>query len=132
MGDEKISPGDAEELAACFTAHARELVGYACFLARGDRALAEDLEACGWPVLALNAPQGLRPPLVLQLARLFASPKADVVHTHDDRPNIHGAPAAREPFLCANALSPLPIGEIGRRISHVRTCVGSPEKSGKA
>ena len=43
MGDEKISPGDAEELAACFTAHGRELFGYACFLARGDRALAEDL-----------------------------------------------------------------------------------------
>ena len=34
---------DAEELAACFTAHARELFGYACVLARGDRALAEDL-----------------------------------------------------------------------------------------
>ena len=43
MGDEKISPGVAQELAACFTAHARELFGYACFLARGDRALAEDL-----------------------------------------------------------------------------------------
>ena len=43
MGDGKISPGDAEELAACFTAHARELFGYARFLARGDRALAEDL-----------------------------------------------------------------------------------------
>ena len=43
VGDEKISPGDAEELAACFTAHGRELFGYACFLARGDRALAEDL-----------------------------------------------------------------------------------------
>ena len=43
MGDEKISPGDAEELAACFTAHARELFGYACFLARRDRALADDL-----------------------------------------------------------------------------------------
>ena len=57
MGDEKISPGDAEELAVCFTAHARELFGYARFLARGDRALADDLvqaafEAAGrawWP-----------------------------------------------------------------------------------
>ena len=43
MGDEKISPGDAGELAACFKTHARELFGYACFLARGDRALAQDL-----------------------------------------------------------------------------------------
>lgn len=43
MSDEKISPGHAEELAACFTAHDRDLFGYACFLARGDRALADDL-----------------------------------------------------------------------------------------
>jgi RNA polymerase sigma-70 factor (ECF subfamily) len=43
VGDEKISPGHAEELAACFTVHARDLFGYACFLARGDRALADDL-----------------------------------------------------------------------------------------
>ncbi len=43
MGDEKISSRDAEELAACFTAHARDLFGCACVLARGDRALADDL-----------------------------------------------------------------------------------------
>jgi RNA polymerase sigma-70 factor (sigma-E family) len=43
VGDEKISPRDADELAACFTAHARDLFGYACVLARGDRALADDL-----------------------------------------------------------------------------------------
>ena len=43
VGDEKISPGDAEELAACYTAHARELFGYACFLGRGDLTLADDL-----------------------------------------------------------------------------------------
>ncbi len=58
MSDEKISPRDAEELAACFCAHARELFGFACVLSRGDRALAEDLvqaafEAAGrtWPAL---------------------------------------------------------------------------------
>lgn len=58
MGDEKISARDAEELAACFTAYARGLFGYACVLARGDRALAEDLvqaafEAAGraWQIL---------------------------------------------------------------------------------
>ena len=43
MGDERISPRDAEELAACFTVHARDLFGYACVLVRGDRALADDL-----------------------------------------------------------------------------------------
>lgn len=58
MSDGKISPHDAEELAACFAAHARALSGYACVLARGDRALADDLvqaafEAAGraWPEL---------------------------------------------------------------------------------
>jgi len=43
VSEGKISPHDAEELAACFSAHARELFGYACALSREDRALAEDL-----------------------------------------------------------------------------------------
>jgi DNA-directed RNA polymerase specialized sigma24 family protein len=62
VSDEKISSHDAEELAACFTANARDLFGYACVLARGDRALAEDLvqaafEAAGrawWSVRCLT------------------------------------------------------------------------------
>ena len=57
--------------------------------------LAEDIEACGWPVTALGAPEGLRPGIVLRLARLFRRLRADVVHTHDDRPNIYGAPAGK-------------------------------------
>ena len=43
MSDGMISPHHAEELAACFAAHARELFGYASWLTRGDRAQAEDL-----------------------------------------------------------------------------------------
>ena len=43
MGDERITPHDADELSNCFAAHARELFGYACVLVRDDRALAEDL-----------------------------------------------------------------------------------------
>jgi RNA polymerase sigma-70 factor (ECF subfamily) len=51
--DHKITPHDAAELAACFKAHARRLFGFACVLARGDRALADDLvqatfEAAAW------------------------------------------------------------------------------------
>src|ERR1035438_9868694 len=34
---------DAEELAACFTVHARDLFGYACVLSDGDRPVAGDL-----------------------------------------------------------------------------------------
>ena len=43
MGDEAISARDADELAACFAAQARELYGYACVIARGDRPQADDL-----------------------------------------------------------------------------------------
>ena len=44
MGDDhKITPHDAAELAACFQAHSRRVFGFACVLAREDRALAEDL-----------------------------------------------------------------------------------------
>jgi RNA polymerase sigma factor (sigma-70 family) len=43
VGEERICPRDAGELAACFAAHAVGLFGYACVLGRGDRALADDL-----------------------------------------------------------------------------------------
>jgi RNA polymerase sigma-70 factor (ECF subfamily) len=43
VGEETISPRDADELAAFFAAEAAGLFGYTCVLARGDRALAEDL-----------------------------------------------------------------------------------------
>ncbi len=58
MRERKISPREATELAACYSAYAGKLFGYACVLTREDRALAEDLvqeafEAAGqaWPVL---------------------------------------------------------------------------------
>jgi RNA polymerase sigma factor (sigma-70 family) len=59
MGDGRISPHHAEELAKCFAAHAGGLFGFACVIARGDRALAEDLvqaafEAAGLAWLELH------------------------------------------------------------------------------
>ena len=58
MSERQISPREAEELALCFQAQARDLFGYACVVTRGDRALANDLvqaafEAAGraWQVL---------------------------------------------------------------------------------
>jgi len=58
VGDDRITPREADELACCFTAHAPRLFGYACVLARGDPARAGDLvqatfEAAGraWPTL---------------------------------------------------------------------------------
>jgi RNA polymerase sigma factor (sigma-70 family) len=41
--DHQITPHDAAELAAFFEAHAGRVFGLACILARGDRALADDL-----------------------------------------------------------------------------------------
>jgi RNA polymerase sigma-70 factor (ECF subfamily) len=58
VSDERISPEEAGELAACFAVHAPQLFGYACVVARGDQAHAHDLvqsafEAAGrsWRVL---------------------------------------------------------------------------------
>lgn len=66
------------------------------FVSLGGRGvLAKDVEARGWPVTALEEPAGLRPGLVLRLARLLRKLGADVVHTHDDRQLIYGAFAAR-------------------------------------
>jgi RNA polymerase sigma-70 factor (ECF subfamily) len=39
----EIPPKDAQELACCFTEHAKSLFRYAIFITRGDKALAEDL-----------------------------------------------------------------------------------------
>ncbi len=80
MSDGKISPHHADELAACFAAHARELFGYACVLARGDRALADDLvqaafEAAGlaWHALRRLAEEQRRSWLRRTLANIAAS-----------------------------------------------------------
>ena len=59
MGDDRITPADADELARCFTAHAARLFGYACVLARGDRELADDLVQAAFEA-ACWAWQGLR------------------------------------------------------------------------
>lgn len=81
MGDDhKITPHDAAELAACFKAHASRLFGHACVLARGDRALADDLvqatfEAAArvWQTLRGLAEEQLRGWLRSTLANIAAS-----------------------------------------------------------
>jgi RNA polymerase sigma-70 factor (ECF subfamily) len=52
VGEETISRSDADELAACYAVDAAGLFGYACVLARGDRALAEDLVQAGFEAAA--------------------------------------------------------------------------------
>ena len=55
----------------------------------------DELVAAGHEVIELNSPSGLRPSLWGRLYRLFRSRGIDVVHTHDARPLIYAAPAAR-------------------------------------
>jgi RNA polymerase sigma factor (sigma-70 family) len=80
VSDGRISPHHAEELAGCFAAHARELFGYACVLARGDKTLADDLvqaafEAAGltWGVVRELADEQRRVWLRRTLANIAAS-----------------------------------------------------------
>jgi len=55
----RIPPHHAEEIDACFAAHACELFGYASFLTREDHALADDLVQAAFEA-ACWAWQGLR------------------------------------------------------------------------
>jgi len=78
--DHRIAPHHAAELAACFRAHASRLFGHACVLARGDRALADDLvqatfEAAArvWQTLRGLAEEQLRGWLRSTLANIAAS-----------------------------------------------------------
>jgi glycosyltransferase involved in cell wall biosynthesis len=57
--------------------------------------LTADVEAHGWPVIALEEPDGLRPAMVLRLAWLFRRERISVVHTHDDKPLVYAPLAAR-------------------------------------
>jgi RNA polymerase sigma-70 factor (ECF subfamily) len=56
VGEARICPRDADELAACFAAQAPSLIGYACVLARGDRALADDLVQAAFEAAAREWP----------------------------------------------------------------------------
>jgi glycosyltransferase involved in cell wall biosynthesis len=91
-----LDVGGQERLLVEFARHAdrrRFALTFISLTGRGK--LADALESCGWPVLALEEPLGLRPGLALRLARLFRTRAFDVVHTHDDRPLLYGAPAVK-------------------------------------
>jgi RNA polymerase sigma-70 factor (sigma-E family) len=55
--DDRITPHDADQLADCFAAHAREIFGHACALARGDRAIADDLVQAAFEAAARAWPE---------------------------------------------------------------------------
>jgi glycosyltransferase involved in cell wall biosynthesis len=91
-----LEVGGLEKLLVEFARHADRRQFHLHFVSLSNPGLlAGDIQALGWPVTALEQPQGLRPSLIVRLARLFRQLRADIVHTHDDRANIYGAPAAR-------------------------------------
>ncbi|MBX3426832.1 MAG: glycosyltransferase [Pirellulales bacterium] len=58
-------------------------------------AVGEELRRRGWPVVCLHRPSGFCPTLATQLMRMVRGIRPDVVHTHDVRALIYGAPAGR-------------------------------------
>src|SRR5439155_16323517 len=91
-----LDVGGQEKLLVEFARHAdRAALDLRFVSLEGRGRLADDLEAQGWQVTALDAPKGLHPSLVLRLAQLFRGWQPDVVHTHDLKPLLYAAPAAR-------------------------------------
>jgi glycosyltransferase involved in cell wall biosynthesis len=91
-----LDMGGQEKLLVEFARHADRARFDVQVVSLGPRGvLAEGVEACGCPVTALEAPAGFRAGLFWTLARWFRRQRIDVVHTHDNRPLIYGAAAAR-------------------------------------
>ena len=88
--------GGQEKLLVEFAKHAdrdRFDLHFVSLSTRGT--LADELEAHGWPVETLGLSTGLHPRLPWKLAKLLQTWGADIVHTHNERPLIYAAPAAR-------------------------------------
>jgi glycosyltransferase involved in cell wall biosynthesis len=91
-----LNVGGLEKLLVEFARHAdrrRVDLRFVSLSARGQ--LAGAIESCGWPVTAMEEPEGLRPGLAFRLALLFRRWRADVVHTHNTKALVYGGPAAR-------------------------------------
>jgi glycosyltransferase involved in cell wall biosynthesis len=90
-----LDMGGAEKLLVEFARHTDRRRFNPCVVSLTTRGvLADEIEATGCPVIALDAGNGFRPGLFFKLAQLFRQRQIDVVHTHDDRPHIYGTVAA--------------------------------------
>jgi glycosyltransferase involved in cell wall biosynthesis len=56
---------------------------------------AAEIESLGWPVTSLDVMPGFRPAVVFRIAKVLRGLKSDLVHTHNTKPLLYGAPAAR-------------------------------------
>jgi glycosyltransferase involved in cell wall biosynthesis len=91
-----LEMGGQEKLLVEFARHAdRNRFDLVFVSMTGRGCLAEDIQTHGWTVATLEQPPGLRPGMIFHLAKFFLHNLIDVVHTHDDKPLIYGALAAR-------------------------------------
>lgn len=91
-----LDMGGQEKLLVEFARHAHRDRFDLHFVSLGSRGvLADELEGQGWSVTALDLGPGLHWNLPFRLAKLFRSWQAAVVHTHNERPLLYAAPAAR-------------------------------------
>jgi glycosyltransferase involved in cell wall biosynthesis len=92
----QLETGGLERLLVEFARHADRGRYSLVFVALGSRgSVADDLEACGWPVMAMNAGPGVRPVAIYGLMRLFRERGIDVVHSHNTRSLLYAGPAAK-------------------------------------
>ncbi|HEX5444153.1 MAG TPA: glycosyltransferase [Pirellulales bacterium] len=92
----QLDVGGMEKLLVEFARHAdceRFALTFISLTSRGS--LAKQIEACGWPVVSLHCGPGRRTGMIFRLAQLFRRLRIDVVHTHNSRSLLYGAPAAR-------------------------------------
>ena len=57
-------------------------------------ALAGEIEMLGWPVVTMDKSLGLKPSLVIRLAKVLRGIRPDVVHTHNTAAYLYGVAAA--------------------------------------
>jgi glycosyltransferase involved in cell wall biosynthesis len=85
-----------ETLLVEFARHAERKCFDLQFISLSTRGrLADDIEVLGWPVTCLEEPPGLGLATIWRLARLFRFWRPAIVHTHNTKPLIVAAPAAR-------------------------------------
>src|SRR5687768_1351120 len=92
----QLDTGGLEKLLVEFARHADRNRYDSRFISiTGRGSVAEEIEACDRRVTTLEEPPGLRPGMILRLARLFRQWDIDVVHTHNTKPLLYAGPAAR-------------------------------------
>jgi len=121
---ERISAREADELAACFAAHARWLFGYASVLVRGDSALAEDLvqaafEAAGraWCTVGLLSQDQCRAWLRTTLTNIAVSGFRREAALRDRLPQIEARYRSVEADTAGEAFSSMAIKRCWQVIS---------------